>query len=472
LNALMGYSGGNDAFVTKFNPTGTSLAWSTYLGGNGSDQGLGIAYASGHVVVVGSTTSAFSFPLVNPIMGGLPGSQGGFVAELNDLLPGASCSSGSDCASGFCADGVCCDTACGGQCDACNLAGFVGTCTNQATGYLGSPSCAPYLCNGSSAACPSTCAADIQCSTGNYCDGSGHCVPKLANGAFCTTFNSCLSAFCIDGVCCNSACGGACDQCDLTGAVGTCSPRPIASTGSPSCAPYLCSGASASCPTSCTLDTQCAPGNWCHNGSCVPTLANGAGCPRATACTSTICVDGVCCDSACGGACDACNLSGSVGTCSYLSFGSTGSPSCAPYVCIGNDSACPTVCSSDAECAQGYWCSNSFCVPKLANGGACPRDFACTTAYCIDGVCCDTPCGGACDACNLPGSVGTCTLSPIGSSGSPTCAPMSCTGTSAVCPPSNIPTLSEWGMAIMALLMTGAMWVGMRPGATRSESLE
>ena len=35
--------GGYDAFVTQFNPTGTALIYSTYLGGSGDDQGRGIA---------------------------------------------------------------------------------------------------------------------------------------------------------------------------------------------------------------------------------------------------------------------------------------------------------------------------------------------------------------------------------------------------------------------------------------------
>jgi hypothetical protein len=38
------YGGGAwDAFVTKINPTGSALIYSTYLGGSGTDQGYGIA---------------------------------------------------------------------------------------------------------------------------------------------------------------------------------------------------------------------------------------------------------------------------------------------------------------------------------------------------------------------------------------------------------------------------------------------
>jgi hypothetical protein len=50
------------AFVTKFNPTGTDLVYSTYLGGSYSDYGFGIAVdAAGNAYVAGTTYSA-DFP--------------------------------------------------------------------------------------------------------------------------------------------------------------------------------------------------------------------------------------------------------------------------------------------------------------------------------------------------------------------------------------------------------------------------
>jgi hypothetical protein len=45
-----------DAFVTKLNPTGSALIYSTFLGGNGSDSGYGIAVdAAGNAYVTGTT---------------------------------------------------------------------------------------------------------------------------------------------------------------------------------------------------------------------------------------------------------------------------------------------------------------------------------------------------------------------------------------------------------------------------------
>jgi hypothetical protein len=57
------YNGGClDAFVAKFNPTGSALAYATFLGGDGPDQGYGIAVdGSGGTYVTGRTMSV-DFP--------------------------------------------------------------------------------------------------------------------------------------------------------------------------------------------------------------------------------------------------------------------------------------------------------------------------------------------------------------------------------------------------------------------------
>jgi len=78
-------SGGDgDAFVTKFNSTGTALVYSTYLGGNGSDIGNAIAVdSSGNVYVVGSTTST-NFPTTSGAFQPNYGDNGdAFLAKLD-----------------------------------------------------------------------------------------------------------------------------------------------------------------------------------------------------------------------------------------------------------------------------------------------------------------------------------------------------------------------------------------------------
>ncbi len=66
LEAPQSVRGGQtDAFVTKFNATGASLAYSTYLGGTSADQGNGIAVdQNGNAYIIGNTASA-GFPTAN-----------------------------------------------------------------------------------------------------------------------------------------------------------------------------------------------------------------------------------------------------------------------------------------------------------------------------------------------------------------------------------------------------------------------
>ena len=78
------------AFVVKLSPTG-SLIYSTCLGGNGGDVGLGIAVdGGGHAYVTGSTSST-NFPLANQLPTGatLRGEYDGFVTKLNPTGTGA-----------------------------------------------------------------------------------------------------------------------------------------------------------------------------------------------------------------------------------------------------------------------------------------------------------------------------------------------------------------------------------------------
>ncbi len=70
-----------DAFVTKLSPSGSSLVYSTYLGGNLLDMGSGIAVdASGSAYVVGDTGSS-NFPTLNPYQTDQP-LQDVFVTKL------------------------------------------------------------------------------------------------------------------------------------------------------------------------------------------------------------------------------------------------------------------------------------------------------------------------------------------------------------------------------------------------------
>jgi hypothetical protein len=72
-------AGGPDAFISKLDPTGHSLVYSTYLGGSRTDQGQSIAVdGNGNVVVSGITTSS-DFPHA----GKLSSANSGYTVTLN-----------------------------------------------------------------------------------------------------------------------------------------------------------------------------------------------------------------------------------------------------------------------------------------------------------------------------------------------------------------------------------------------------
>ncbi len=76
-------AGGNgDAFVAKLNASGSTLAYSSYLGGSGADFGQGIAVdSSGNAYVTGSTEST-NFPTVGAVQSSSGGASDAFVAKV------------------------------------------------------------------------------------------------------------------------------------------------------------------------------------------------------------------------------------------------------------------------------------------------------------------------------------------------------------------------------------------------------
>jgi hypothetical protein len=78
------YGGGpEDAFVTKINPSGTGLVYSTYLGGAGDDVGAGMALDSDGNTYVGGFTSSTDFPTSKAFQPANAGGYDAFVTELN-----------------------------------------------------------------------------------------------------------------------------------------------------------------------------------------------------------------------------------------------------------------------------------------------------------------------------------------------------------------------------------------------------
>ncbi|HYT08478.1 MAG TPA: SBBP repeat-containing protein, partial [Rugosimonospora sp.] len=87
----MGFGGSVDAFVTKVNPSGSGLVYSTFLGGSSNDAGTGIGVdGSGNAFVTGLTLSS-NFPAGNAPSGACAGTCGtgasfdAFVTEVNSM---------------------------------------------------------------------------------------------------------------------------------------------------------------------------------------------------------------------------------------------------------------------------------------------------------------------------------------------------------------------------------------------------
>ncbi|HMY17251.1 MAG TPA: VCBS repeat-containing protein, partial [Polyangium sp.] len=368
-----------------------------------------------------------------------PGECNGAAACNQPQTPqanGTTCASGGQCASGHCVDGVCCDTACAGSCTACTAAkkggGVNGTCGNIAANtdpdkecgagrcggnglcryYNGAPCtstaqcfsnycadgfCCGNICTGSCMACSNSKKGygydgvcenivggrdpDNECNPGE-CSGSGACnQPQTPqpNGAACLIASQCVSGFCIDGVCCDKSCSGLCEACTTAkkggGANGTCGP--IANSADP--------------------DNECTNGECSGAGTCK--YYNGVPCTSTAECISNYCADGFCCGNICNLSCMACSNAkkgyGFNGVCENISNGQ----------------------DPDNEC--GLSCNGSGACVKAPNGTSCSSAAECTSGHCIDGVCCNNACTGACNACDVPGSIGTCTAN---------CAPP-CTGT-------------------------------------------
>ena len=214
---------------------------------------------------------------------------------------------------------------------------------------------------------------------GSGAAGAGGGAGKRSLGAACAVATDCLSNFCADGVCCQTACLGSCEACDLPASPGVCAALPNGADP-----PASHTGCPATTQTTCGTDGKCDGQGACRywkNVTCAPAHCD----------SSTNTLTG---ESTCDGA----------GSCKRGS-----SASCAPFVCASDGTACLTTCGSSAQCTSGT-CNQGSCGLKPL-GSSCGSGTECASTLCVDRVCCDQMCADPCTACDVPAHPGTC--SPI-----------------------------------------------------------
>jgi hypothetical protein len=302
------------------------------------------------------------------------------------------------------------------------------------------------------------CSLSGACPPGYACEPDGFCrktgsrpaAPpgSKKQGEPCGAGAECVTQSCVDGVCCDTACGGACHACNLPDNVGTCvaitrgqppvhgscDKQPATSCGTNglcdgagqcqfhgdttvcgaaacdkgsntfhaearcdghgscaaagpglSCAPFMCRPDGKACADRCGGATECVPPNQCTNGSC-GTIGNGLPCRDAGQCQSGFCVDGVCCNAPCTEQCLACDLLGSLGTCAQVT---AGNPHGGRGTCAGAGTSCAGQCTAASAVACSYPAAETVCRSATCTNGAASASQ--TTAAGCDGA-------GACSA--------------------------------------------------------------------------
>lgn len=249
-----------------------------------------------------------------------------------------------------------------------------------------------------------------------------------ATGEPCRLGPECASGFCVDEVCCESACDQPCLTCSAdkkaSGADGLCEPvaqeydpdddctmEPVVTCGrdgtcdgkgkcarygagmpcsAPSCAqdvetpasacngdgacvavpsracsPSRCDALGVACIIACKSASDCADSAACVQGTCTIVLDDGASCTSDAVCKSGACINGSCC------------------TVSH----------CAPYACSG--SGCSVTCDDDDECAPGARCdvptrhckADAACADDRTAVSVDGKKTSCAPFLCSDGLC-------------------------------------------------------------------------------------
>lgn len=305
-------------------------------------------------------------------------------------LLGASCATDDECAEGHCAGpqgaAICCDAPCDGICQHCSAAGHcdekpANDARCEAVTCPSDDPCRSYpdtltdnLCSGLSQCATAQSCPATALRPGASCDCDAELGCTLRQGIACSTSADCTSGICqssLSGltICCVETCGaGLSCAADGSGCVQCEGPA------------VTCDGSSAvSCVNGQLVPVDCA--NGCSDG-----LGCNSEAPVGFPCAAVQCVAGAVCQA-----------------------DVAGTRRCCTRDCGAENK----VCAADGSCVcppgqtQG---AGSGC--ELRQGDPCGTGSATCGAglTCTDGVCCNDACDGACESCNQPASVGTCTF--------------------------------------------------------------
>jgi hypothetical protein len=261
-----------------------------------------------------------------------------YVIETSD---GSSCTTDEECFSTHCVAGVCCNSVCDQPCYSC--------LSSEKASESADGTCEPKRSGSRPRAEGCVAHASSTCDTNGLCDGEGNC-QKYAAGT------QCGDPFCSE----NDVVGAA--LCDGSGA---CMP-PVAQP----CKKYVCSDGA--CLDSCRTHADCGEAAYCEDERCKPKLGFGKPCSAPDACLEGHCADGVCCDKACDGKCEACAEPGTEGSCVPLN---AGSPPRVELATVGTDDG------NDV-------CARLFCngVEREAASLSADTSVVCAPAGCTDGI--------------------------------------------------------------------------------------
>jgi len=347
-------------------------------------------------------------------------------AEILLLSNGEPCFSDGECADAHCwfesptdPEGMCCDRECGDICSSClqakkasatpdgscdvvtdgtavqaqcqNDVAFQLTCVSGQVTTSAVQKCEPYVCQDTSI-CRNKCSQDSHCDPDYFCGppidqptAPIDCQKQVQQGTECDRARECASGFCVDGVCCNSACDSQCQACDVTGFVGVCVQVP---SGPPHGDRPVCDGDGTGCAGECTTNTSACTydkSKECGDSTCdagsrsfglCSVVTNGVCTPQTESCG----------DYACGGD----GKCVSEGTCTSTSQCAGGA------VCILSTGQCTVV--TKPQCVEEHFVvspdgTSKDCAPLKCDEAGCLRNCE-SVDDCVEGKVCDAT--GAC----------------------------------------------------------------------------